>query len=341
MNKTKVATVLVIPIYTSLYLLLAIFPIISMHVVFLNPFFNFSIYIFFTFYVMLLATFILRKKLQIKLEKPDWVKLNLMFLLVEIGVAVILIVFTAIFFVMFADQQNVVIWYMVWFLAFVMGIFPYFNHIRNTLGMKFGRIYGASVIGAGAYADLSAFLFRKNEESGFVYLAASLRMLRDYLQIGNRKLNLLQETISEVKTIRLYAKDIPYKDLTILAEKLSKLPEINEIGPALKEFHNAENNRWSLDFKPIKKRKWWNIERLGEKIMIPIALLIVTLIGAFPEQLRTQAITWITQIDWLGVIGFLIIAIIIYGIISFVQRLADVDISYSDFKEYMAFSAKE
>jgi hypothetical protein len=341
LNKITVATFLLIPIYTFLYLLIAIFPMLTFFVQSLTPFFYLSVYIFFVFYVMFMATFVFDAKLKIKLENSDWLKLNLIFLVIEIGVALTLIVFTVISLGIIGIEQKVGVWYFVWFMAFILGIFPYFNKIRNTLGMKFGKIYGASLQGASVYADLSALKFRNEEKKGFTYLFASLRMLRDYLKIGNRRLRLLDKTISKVNTIRLYAKDVPYQELTLLAEGLGQLPEMDKIAVALEEFHNAENCKWSSDFLKIKKKQWWNIERFGEKLIIPIALLIVTVIGVFPEQLRTQVIDWITRIDWLGIVGFLILGIIAYGILNFVERVKNIDITYKDFKEYLAISANK
>lgn len=201
--------------------------------------------------------------------------------------------------------------------------------------MQFKAIEKGSLYGASAFAELARVKFRKKENGGLRYLIASLIMLRDYLFYERKELKHLKKTISIVRTISLYGKEIPYDQLSSLADDLSQLPILEEISDGLNNFLELEETKWADNFADIPEKK--RRERVGfviEKYIIPVSVVLVTFLAVvLPENVKMQIIDFFKQIDWMDVLiilGGFTMFFLLYEFWCIISRISE--LGYRDIK---------
>lgn len=140
-----------------MYGLVGTFPIITLFSPMLTPYFGASLWIFISFYFLVYASFYIQKYARFKRHGAEWLKQNFIFNCIEIAFVPYFIVMLAVSLMVIQPtvDVNVRLLHGVWYTAFMVGVFPYFHRVKNTLGMGFKKIEGASLSGASAFAKLA------------------------------------------------------------------------------------------------------------------------------------------------------------------------------------------
>lgn len=266
----------------------------------------------------------------------DWLKLHYAFGCLELAFCFFIMILLGISFKSIVEPMGNLdtnLFCLIWYFAFMAGVFPYFHRIKNTLGMEYKKIESGSFIGASAYAELAKIKFEFEEKKGISYLLTSLNMLRYHLAYYDKQLSNLDRTISALSTIRRYTQNIPYDQLFFLAQELRHIPNLEKIPEALTSFLESQEVKWSQGFLATSRsERRERIRPMLEKYIIPVALLLITLFGAFPETTRMQILNIIEKIQWSQFAGFCVVVFLFYYVFAFIIRI-DKDLEYNDIRK--------
>lgn len=300
----------------------------------LNLYFGLSIWLFVIFYFLLLVSPIFPSIGKFRHEHADWLKMHYIFGCIEPLYIALFLIPLAILLSTLKPDINVQLFLLIWYLSFIVGIPIFFKRIKNTVGMNYTKIGIPSLSGASAFAELSELRLRKEQQQGLKYLSYSLFILKENLSQNKRDLKNLDQTILAIELISSFRQKIPYKQLYVLAQNLTKLQVLNEISGALSNFLDSQEIKWTQEFSEISiKKQRKKVTSFIEKYLLPIAIVTVSFLGVLSEGMRTQITNFLQTLQWLQFLGFLVIAFLIFEIYYFVFGTPKFEVEYSDVKE--------
>jgi hypothetical protein len=333
-KRQKIASVAIAVVYCLLYFLLGTVPIVTFYVPQFNAYLLLSVWIFVVFYILFVFSPVFQRVLKFEYTTLEWMRLHFILSFVEPSCIVLQIVPMVILFLTLKIDSNVQLFLLIWYLSFAAGLPILFQRIKNTLGMHYIKIGIPSLNGVVGFAELSILAFGRKQRKGLDYLWQALFVLQQNLRHENKDLKDLDETLAAVETISSFRQRIPYEQLSALASELVKLPALGDIPQALHSFRMSKEIEWTQAFSelPIKKRR----ERLTsflERYILPIALVVVTLLGILPENMRTQATDFLQKLQWMQIVGFLVLFFLVYELGVIIGRLTLLEVEHDDIGE--------
>jgi hypothetical protein len=313
LNRKQISIVIVVIMYCFAYFLLGTFPMVTLFSPNLNPYFGFSLWIFFIFYFLFLSLIILERSRKFRLEDVDWLKLHRIFSYLEPSLPMLFFV-PLVIIVSFVQDLSTKEAVVIWFYLFIVFFQTVFSRIENAVGMDYRKKGIPPLYRASAFATLSRSNLERRNEKGIGYLGYTLTILRENLNQKKRTLNSLGETISAVNTVSSLEQKIPYEQLVCLAERLEKLPVLNGVTEELHSFVNCKEIRWTRNFleTPTKTRQE-KISSYFERYLLPMILVAATFLGVLPETIRSWLIEALQRLEWIQIIGFILLIVLSYA----------------------------
>lgn len=231
-------------------------------------------------------------------------------------------------------DNNVRLLILIWYFSFGLGSIILFHRVRNTLGMHYVKIGVPSLNGAVGFAELSILALRKKQRKGLDFLWQALFILRENLRHDKKDLKDLDETIAAIETISSFEQRIPYERSCALAIELVKLPALGEIPQALHSFRMSNEIEWTQAFSELQiKKQRERITSFLERYVLPVALVVVTLLGILPENIRSQFTALLQQLQWMQIVGFSVALFLVYEFYVLVSRSYVLDVSLEEIEK--------
>lgn len=226
----------------------------------------------------------------------------------------------------------------IWFIFFAI-LCPYFlNRVTMAVGMDYLKGGIPSLSRASVFAELSQLRFKKQDKMGIHYLSASMIILKQNLMKENKVLGNLNDAILALNLIGLPDQEVPYPQMLQLANDLSKLPILNEIGNSLNSFLDLQEVKWTRDFTETPAQKLLTrMLRFIERYLLPIVLIIITFIGVLSETVRSWITSLLQSLNWLQLFGVTLLLVLLVIFLNFTissgSWFEPFQIEYEDIKE--------
>lgn len=185
-------------------------------------------------------------------------------------------------------------YYFIWFLLCSCLAFPYFNIVRNLVGMQISALSYDSVVGARAFASIASRLLAEKIERGVKYLVIALKMLKGEFKsrrLAHDKIDKTLETIFIIRQVR--RNNLPYKALNFLSNSIVHASSLENIPNILQNFLTKREIAFTKNFKKIKKSPI-SLEKFLA-ILSSVGILLGIIIQLLPEKTKEFIINCISQ----------------------------------------------
>lgn len=341
MNRKQIAIVSVVTAYCLVYFLLSWIPIATFFLPKLSVYSVLALWVLIIFYLLIFCSFVFQRLFKFEYGTVKWLKLHCFFGWIQLLSVGLLASLWIIMWSALKPDSNVALFLLVWYLSFIVGVPILFQRVKNTLGMNYTKISIPSLEGTVGFAELSEMKLGRKQSEGLEYLRQSLFILKENLSQEEKSLKDLDKTILAIDILSSFEQKIPYKQLRVLAGNLVKMPSLSHIPEALNNFLMSSEISWTQAFSELpSKRQREKVTSFAEKYLLPIALVIVTLLGILPENNRVQIIDFLEKLQWTQVVGMFIVLFLVYEFFSLLNRFYLSDVAYSDIKDLLTLQDK-